>query len=286
MAELRKGLRALNRRLQIVNRAAGPAPGPVSVDTPSQPRPHPSGGLRIARRLAQWVSTIFAMAGWRLEHLTPVWCGGGFASLLLAHVLIAHADPRRTVPYFLATLVFYYGGNAMILLSSAPARTIARLGEARAFRRYEALAGLMFLNQGLGVGAMSALHLTRWEQLAPSWVWLALGVGLFAGGLVVKLWATLTAGVDIYFFRDMFVRRALVTGELGGPYRFLRNPMYSVGQLQGYGYALLCGSAPGLIAAAIGHVLIYVFYLGVERPFVRRTYPPRSRPHAGPASPR
>jgi len=41
--------------------------------------------------------------------------------------------------------------------------------------------------------------------------------------------------------------------------------MYSVGQLQGYGYALLYGSLPGFVAAAAGHLLIYAFYVVAER---------------------
>jgi protein-S-isoprenylcysteine O-methyltransferase Ste14 len=218
------------------------------------------------------VSTIFAMAGWRLEHLNAVWVAGSIASVSLAHVLITRADWRLTVPYLLLTLVFYYGGNAVILRSNLPTIAIARLGEERAFRAYETLAGLMFLNQGLGVGCMAALHVPRLEQAVPEPVFVAAGVALFAVGLVVKLWATLTVGVDVYFFRDMFLGRPLAPACDGGPYRFLRNPMYSLGQLQGYGYALLYGSLPGLVAAAAGHALIYAFYLVAERPFVRSTY--------------
>jgi len=227
------------------------------------------GALRMVMRL---VSTVFAMAGWRLEHLNAVWVAGSIASLSLAQVLIIRADWRLTLPYFLLTLVFYYGGNAVILRSELPARTIARLGEERAFRSYETLAGLMFLNQGLGVGCMAALHFPRWEQAVPASLVLALGVALFVVGLLVKLWATLTVGVDAYYFRDMFLTRPLASACDGGPYRFLRNPMYSVGQLQGYGYALLYGSLPGVVAAAAGHLLIYVFYAVAERPFVRSAY--------------
>jgi protein-S-isoprenylcysteine O-methyltransferase Ste14 len=218
------------------------------------------------------VSTVCAMAGWRLEHLNAVWVAGGVASMVLAHDLIARADWRLTLPYFLFTLVFYYGGNVAILRSDLPARAIARFGEERAFRAYETLAGLMFLNQGLGVGCMAALHASMWEHPVPAPVVLAAGVALFAAGLVVKLWATLTVGVDAYFFRDMFLGRPLAPACDGGPYRFLRNPMYSVGQLQGYGYALLFGSVPGLFAAAAGHLLIYAFYVVAERPFVRSRY--------------
>jgi protein-S-isoprenylcysteine O-methyltransferase Ste14 len=218
------------------------------------------------------VSTIFAMAGWRLEHLNAIWIAGSVVSVYLAHILIARADWRFTVPYFLLTLVFYYGGNAMILSSELPVFAVARLGEERAFRAYETLAGLMFLNQGLGVGCMAALHVPRWEQMVSPPVVLGAGVALFTVGLLVKLWATLTVGVDVYFFRDMFLGRPLASACESGPYRFLSNPMYSVGQLQGYGYALLHGSLPGLIAAAAGHVLIYAFYVVAERPFVRSTY--------------
>jgi protein-S-isoprenylcysteine O-methyltransferase Ste14 len=218
------------------------------------------------------VSTVFAMAGWRLEHLNAVWVAGSVASVFLSHVLISRADWRLTVPYFLCTLVFYYGGNALILRSVLPVRAIGRLGEERAFRTYETVAGLMFLNQGLGVGCMAALHVPSWEHVVPAPLFLAAGVALFVIGLVVKLWATLTVGVDVYFFRDMFLGRPLAPACDGGPYRFMRNPMYSVGQLQGYGYALLSGSIPGVVAAAAGHALIYAFYLAAERPFVRSTY--------------
>jgi protein-S-isoprenylcysteine O-methyltransferase Ste14 len=234
-----------------------------------QPAPGVRGALRWLWRM---VSTVFAMAGWRLEHLNAVWVVGSVASVYLSHVLISRADWRFTVPYFLSTLVFYYGGNALILRSEIPGRVIARLGEGRAFRVYETLAGLMFLNQGLGVGCMAALHVPLVEDVVPAPAFLAAGAALFAVGLVFKLWATLTVGVDVYFFRDMFLGRPLAPACEGGPYRFLRNPMYSVGQLQGYGYALLFGSLPGVVAAAAGHLLIYAFYAVAERPFVRSMY--------------
>lgn len=236
---------------------------------PGQAAPREPG---ILRGLLRVVSTVFAMAGWRLEHLNAAWVAGSVVSVSLAHVLIARADWRLTLPYFLFTLLFYYGGNAVILRSELPVRAIARFGEERAFRAYETLAGLMFLNQGLGVGCMAALHVPGLEQAVPASLVLAVGVSLFVVGLLVKLWATLTVGVDVYYFRDMFLGRPLASVCDGGPYRFIRNPMYSVGQLQGYGYALVYGSLPGLVAAAAGHLLIYAFYVVAERPFVRSTY--------------
>jgi protein-S-isoprenylcysteine O-methyltransferase Ste14 len=212
------------------------------------------------------------MAGWRLEHLNPIWVAGSIASVGLAHELVARADGRLTIPYFLFTLAFYYGGNAAVLRSNLPSRAVSRLGEERAFRAYETLAGLMFLNQGLGVGCMAALHWHGVEGVVPAPLVLGAGIVLFATGLLIKLWATLTVGVDVYYFRDMFLGRPLAPMADQGPYRFLRNPMYGVGQLQGYGYALLYGSLPGVLAAGAGHLLIYAFYWLAERPFVRRIY--------------
>ena len=237
----------------------------------------PSAGASAAgggagQQAVRVASTFCAMAGWRLDHLNRVWVVGGLASIGVAHVLISRADWRFTLPYFVLTLVAYYGGNAVILCSRIPARAVARWGEEGAFRRYETVAGLMFLNQGLGVGCLSALHLPRWEGTVPVPVLFGLGVALFGAGVIVKLWATLTVGVDIYFFRDMFLRRALAPASFDGPYRFLRNPMYSLGQLQGYGYALMYLSFPGVLAAAAGQILVYVFYYAAERPFVRRVY--------------
>lgn len=242
---------------------------PAGAVRRGRPAPWGRGVLRWVVRL---VSTVFAMAGWRLEHLNAVWVVGSVASVLFANGIIARADWRFTLPYFLFTLVFYYGGNAAILRSDLPARAIARLGEERAFRAYETVAGLMFLNQGLGVGCMAALHTPRLEQMVPAPLVLAAGLTLFVVGVLVKLSATLAAGVDVYYFRDMFVRRPLGPACVGGPYRFLRNPMYSVGQLQGYGYALLYISLPGLVAAGAGQLLIYAFYHWAERPFVQRAY--------------
>lgn len=218
------------------------------------------------------ISTLFAMAGCRIEHLNAVWIIGIVISLVFAQALIVSADWRLILPYFFFTLAFYYGGNTIILKSSLPSRAIARFGEQRAFKAYETVVGLMFLNQGLAVGCMTVLHLPTWESLIYPPLYIAVGVALFILGLTFKLWATLTVGVDAYYFRDMFLGQSLIPICNSGPYRFLRNPMYSVGHLQGYGYALIYGSLPGCFAAAAGHFLIYVFFFVAERPFLRHIF--------------
>ncbi|MBI2373369.1 MAG: phosphatidylethanolamine N-methyltransferase family protein [Deltaproteobacteria bacterium] len=202
----------------------------------------------------------------------PAWIAGGAVSLLVAHTLIARADAGLSMTYWLFTLVLYYAGNSFILASRRiPRLLIGRFGEARALGIYDTLLGLMFLNQGLGVSCMGAL--VWWEQ-PTSFGPLAttLGVACFAIGLVTKVWATMLVGVDVYYYHDMFLGRATGAFVSAGPYRFLANPMYGVGQLHAYGYGLLTSSPVGLVAAAVCHSLIYVFYFSVERPFVRRAF--------------
>src|ERR1051325_5449318 len=59
---------------------------------------------------------------------------------------------------------------------------------------------------------------------------------------------------------------------IAGPYRWLRNPMYTVGYVQTYGLALLVASLPGLVAAVFSQGAIVAFYRLVERPHYQRLY--------------
>lgn len=150
---------------------------------------------------------------------------------------------------------------------------IARWGEHRAYRLYEMVLAIMFLTQGLGVGCMTALQIGD-SLVLPIPTLVAYGVGgaMLAIGLVVKVWSTMLTGVDIYYYRDMFLDRPVSEFVERGPYKVFSNPMYGVGQLHGYGYALLLRSLGGLLAIALCHALIYVFYYTVEQAFVKRIY--------------
>jgi protein-S-isoprenylcysteine O-methyltransferase Ste14 len=70
----------------------------------------------------------------------------------------------------------------------------------------------------------------------------------------------------------MFVGRKLGEFVVTGPYRYLRNPMYGLGQAQVYAMAIYWNSLYGIIFGAINQLLVYLFYFTVERPFVNRTY--------------
>jgi protein-S-isoprenylcysteine O-methyltransferase Ste14 len=218
------------------------------------------------------VDTFLSMSGWRLRHLNAAWVMGGAGSLALGRYLISRNDIRATLAFYISSLAFYYLGNAILLTGSFPSRLILRYGEDRAFRMYETVLALMFINQGLGVGCVGALDLGPAWALPATLPVYSLGVAAFAIGLVVKVWATVIVGVDVYYYRDMFLGRPVSGFVSSGPYKVFANPMYGIGQAHAYGYAILNRSIAGLAATTICHVLIYVFYFSVERPFVRRAY--------------
>jgi len=228
----------------------------------------------LIKRLLHVAYVFLAMSGWRLDHLNVAWIVGGVLSLATGQLLISLNNPRYTLVFFVVSLLFYYAGNTFILLSRLPARMIARWGEERAYRIYETILALMFINQGLGVGCVGSLTLGEsWLLPGPPALVYSVAAVLCAIGIVVKIWATVVVGIDVYYYRDMFLGRATTTFSVSGPYRVLSNPMYGVGQLHAYGVAVLMSrSWNGLMAAAICHALIYVFYFTAEWPFIQRVY--------------
>ena len=123
------------------------------------------------------------------------------------------------------------------------------------------------------VVAFGLLCLITHDTLAigvPRVATIATGVALVGVGVSVKVWAAATLGGDAYYWYNFFAPPTAHPVVLAGPYRFLANPMYTVGYLQAYGFALITGSLVGLGAAAFAQLAILVFYYAVERPHFQR----------------
>jgi protein-S-isoprenylcysteine O-methyltransferase Ste14 len=85
-------------------------------------------------------------------------------------------------------------------------------------------------------------------------------------GLAVKLWAARTLGSNAYYWHNFFDPQNARGPVSTGPYRYVSNPMYTIGYLPTYGLALITGSLPGLVAAAFAQAAILAFYRIVEKP--------------------
>jgi protein-S-isoprenylcysteine O-methyltransferase Ste14 len=148
------------------------------------------------------------------------------------------------------------------------------VGAEEAWRRFGRRA--QFLMENDVVALVVACIVTRGtlELPTPPWIAVAAGAVLIVVGIVVKAWANASLEKGSWLWRSFFVRPQGVSPSAVGPYRWLRNPMYTVGYAPGYGLALVVGSLPGLVAAAFAQGTILLMNALVERPHVNGARPP------------
>ena len=105
----------------------------------------------------------------------------------------------------------------------------------------------------------------NWE-----WAFIGSGVLLMVVGVGTKAWAVRCLGLDSYTWHDFFVPKERFEPCRTGPYRFFTDPMYTLGYLQTYGLALVCGSWYGLAASLFSQASILIVNEQVEKPHFRR----------------
>jgi len=96
------------------------------------------------------------------------------------------------------------------------------------------------------------------------------GALLIAIGFGIKVWAARSLGGEAYYWHNFFADDDPVWSEPVGPYRYLKNPMYTIGYAHAYGAALLLGSRPALLVAVFDQAAILLFHHWVEKPHFER----------------
>ncbi len=163
-------------------------------------------------------------------------------------------------------LAYVLGVGTMLLGQTRQRWFTARHGSEEGYRRFRRIAaGLMNLD---AVTFALACILTRGTLDLPvsPGIRIAIGVVAILIGASTKLWARRTLGSAGYHWRDFFVPPGPGSHRPVGPYRYLKNPMYTVGYLHAYGIALVFDSAVGLALAAFAQLAVLIFYRVVERP--------------------
>lgn len=149
-----------------------------------------------------------------------------------------------------------------------------RFGEGEGYEIYQSLTALMFFN-----GAMSfALMINKsggemfmsLNFIKPFLFYI--GAIIMVIGFTVNTWSAMLIGLDIYYYKDLFLGRPVGTFTKKGPYLLLANPMYSLGQWNGYGTALIFGSVAGLLGIFMNQVMMYIFYFTIERPHIHKHF--------------
>lgn len=138
--------------------------------------------------------------------------------------------------------------------------------EASEFRRFRRVASIVMNNDAAAFILLCVLTPNTLALPISTTVSVITGAVLVLVGLGTKLWAARTLGSDAYFWHNFFDPANARGPVATGPYRYVSNPMYTIGYLQTYGLALITRSLPGMIAAGFAHAAIIAFYRIVEKP--------------------
>jgi hypothetical protein len=146
-----------------------------------------------------------------------------------------------------------------------------RFGEEKGFQLYQTITAVMFFAGGL---SFSLITIKSGFQLPftgyYSTLFTAAGYTLALAGFIINIWSTYLVGIDIYYYKDLFVGRKISEFSNEGPYKIFSNPMYGPGQANGYGTALTYGSAAGITGMLLNQVMMYIFFYTIEKPHIIR----------------
>jgi protein-S-isoprenylcysteine O-methyltransferase Ste14 len=199
------------------------------------------------------------------------------ASSIAFSIIIAFYHPDNAtfgVVYFIISEIFYLGFIFLVLSENGYRHWLIKRwkNEEEGYLAFEAVLGFMFFHNGASLGFVaSSSPGSLFGFIDKNFLLIIAGL-MTLTGFIIKIWAAKVVSIDIYYWKDMFLGKKITEFVETGPYKFLNNPMYGIGQLQAYAFAIWHGSATGLIAAFINQILIFTFYYTVEKKFIRRVY--------------
>lgn len=219
--------------------------------------------------------TVFSISGIVPDHMTILRTFFISASILFSIFILPQcASIEYAISYYILSTLVYIGFIYIVLPQNGlRCKMIERLGEESAYLYYEGFLAFAFLHNGISLGyiSQSSAGSGLLSQLPPILI-MSIVILLLVVGLGTKIWSAYVVGIPIYYWKDMFLGRKIADFVVSGPYTYLNNPMYGVGQLQVYAIALYYDSLYGLIFGAINQAAIFLFYVTVEKPFINRVY--------------
>lgn len=197
-------------------------------------------------------------------------------SLVFSYMSAEYYTDNTTIAfiYYLIFEILYIGFIYVVLPQKGLRLWLIKKfkSEEKAYVFYQSVLGFLFFNNGISMSYLSTSTKSNILSNIPEELLLIIVVVIFCTGFIVKMWSAWVVGIDIYYWKDMFLGRKICEFVCCGPYRFLSNPMYGIGQLQGYAIAILNGSIPGLIVVLINQCLVFSFYFIMEKKFIKAVY--------------
>ncbi len=191
-------------------------------------------------------------------------------AILVGLAVLAVGSAPLAAVWCAASRLAYVGFVAESLRRRTTERpNTAETGADADWRRFRTRASWLMDNDAVAFGALCLVTRGSLDVPVPAWAMIAAGLALIAIGLGTKVWASASLPDGAYHWRSFFVTEEVVRVSTIGPYRFLSNPMYTVGYAHAYGFALVFGSVWGLVAALCSQSLMLLFAAVVERPHFR-----------------
>lgn len=173
--------------------------------------------------------------------------------------------------WFVASRLGYVGFVGLALRAESRDGALTRRASPEAaWKRFRATASRLMFGDALALGVLCVVTRGTIDPPGPAWLELAVALVLIGLGVGIKVWATANLDAGSFYWRDFFVPVEHRNHSARGPYRWISNPMYSVGYAHAYGFALLLGSGPGLVGALFAQLGVTLLAHFVERPHVRR----------------
>ena len=172
-----------------------------------------------------------------------------------------------TLGYHLLSRMAYVIVVGVALTMQTRRRVFTRhAGTEAGYRRFRRIAATLMNNDGVSFVVLCVVTRNTFHLSFPPVITIGAGALLVVIGVSIKVWAAVRLGPLAYYWYDFFALGSTPAPNPPGPYRFLKNPMYTLGYLQTYGLALAFGSMPALLASIFAQTAILVFHYSVEKP--------------------
>jgi protein-S-isoprenylcysteine O-methyltransferase Ste14 len=170
----------------------------------------------------------------------------------------------------LSRLAYVVGVGSALLRQDRNQVFTRERGVEDGFRRFKRGASWVMNNDAVALVLVCVVTRDTLQVGISRGVLVAISMMFVVVGGWTKIWARDTLGANAYYWYNFFDPAPMKPLQRPGPYRYLDNPMYTIGYLPAYGLALAFASWPGLVAAGFAQAAILGFHAVVEKPHYDR----------------
>lgn len=218
---------------------------------------------------------LLGMSGIVLNNMTPVRWLSIILSVVFLFFLYQHRSQANAFFYWGASMIFHYTILfGTFIKGGFKDRWLSRgISFKQAYLKFEGWLSLAFFHNGLAFGFLYInTPSASFFSFADSNLVLTVGLILQLTGFTIKFLAAWLVGIPTYYYKDMFCEEKVIEFKKAGVYKYVNNPMYGIGQLNGYGAAITAFSLYGIMSAGLNQLCIYLFFYLFERPFIDSFY--------------